>query len=342
VFLLNNDIEITEGIFDKLTECFNDPSAFAVQSKIVSSQKEEKSNEINIYYSKFGIFIYKYVKVEADTLPVQIGFASGGASMFDKNKLLSLNLFDEKFSPFYAEDLDLSFRAKLWGWKTLFLPTTVSYHRHIASTINANYSLVKRKIIHTRNIFFFYWKHLPVLKIFPLCIITVPLYLLYKLLRGNPWYLFGFVASLFGSSAKPESFPVVPGNALYIGETPSETDRELLASLRTKDTARYLFAVFSKKQDDITHGIPVFYNDISPLNPVSGFIRSFYLIKTVKPELIHCRISSFIYCLSWVLAARILNVPVELHFLKEQDSSWKTRILYRICALKEKNNADKI
>ncbi|HEY5601180.1 MAG TPA: glycosyltransferase family 2 protein [Patescibacteria group bacterium] len=54
--------------------------------------------------------------------------ASGGASLFKKDVLEKLGLFDEKFF-FYFEDVDLALRAQLAGYKVIFDPRAIVYHK---------------------------------------------------------------------------------------------------------------------------------------------------------------------------------------------------------------------
>ncbi len=53
--------------------------------------------------------------------------ASGGASMYRVDMLRRIGLFDQDFFAYY-EDIDLSFRAQLAGWKVGFVPESVVYH----------------------------------------------------------------------------------------------------------------------------------------------------------------------------------------------------------------------
>lgn len=54
--------------------------------------------------------------------------ASGGASLYSVQMLREIGLFDEDFFAYY-EDVDISFRAQLAGWKALFTPHSIAYHR---------------------------------------------------------------------------------------------------------------------------------------------------------------------------------------------------------------------
>jgi GT2 family glycosyltransferase len=54
--------------------------------------------------------------------------ASGGASLYRVKMLEEIGLFDEDFFAYY-EDVDLSFRAQLAGWKVGYVPAAVTYHQ---------------------------------------------------------------------------------------------------------------------------------------------------------------------------------------------------------------------
>lgn len=53
--------------------------------------------------------------------------ASGGASLYKVSMLKKISLFDEDFFAYY-EDVDISFRAQLAGYKVWYEPKAVAYH----------------------------------------------------------------------------------------------------------------------------------------------------------------------------------------------------------------------
>jgi GT2 family glycosyltransferase len=53
--------------------------------------------------------------------------ASGGASLYRIKMLEEIGLFDDDFFAYY-EDVDLSFRAQLAGWKVGYVPAAMAYH----------------------------------------------------------------------------------------------------------------------------------------------------------------------------------------------------------------------
>ena len=78
--------------------------------------------------------------------------------MFDKNKFEEVGGFDELLSPYYWEDVELSYRAWKRGYKVLYEPQATATHR-ISSTIG---KLDRRpvRIIQQRNRLIFHWVHL--------------------------------------------------------------------------------------------------------------------------------------------------------------------------------------
>jgi GT2 family glycosyltransferase len=54
--------------------------------------------------------------------------ASGGASLYRIVMLQEIGLFDEDFFAYY-EDVDISFRAQLMGWKVRYAPEAIAYHQ---------------------------------------------------------------------------------------------------------------------------------------------------------------------------------------------------------------------
>jgi GT2 family glycosyltransferase len=58
--------------------------------------------------------------------------ASGGASLYKTEMLRDIGLFDEDFFAYY-EDVDISFRAQLAGWKVVYNPEAIAYHKQGAT-----------------------------------------------------------------------------------------------------------------------------------------------------------------------------------------------------------------
>ncbi len=58
--------------------------------------------------------------------------ACAGAALYRRSLFANIGVFDEDFISYY-EDVDLSWRALLAGWKCLYVPAAVCYHKRGAS-----------------------------------------------------------------------------------------------------------------------------------------------------------------------------------------------------------------
>jgi len=95
--------------------------------------------------------------------------ACAGAALYKKTMLDEIGLFDEDFFAYY-EDLDISWRARLAGWKCIYVHSSVVYHVHSATGIA--YSPFKSFHVQ-RNRFFVIIKNFPI-KIAILAILFTP------------------------------------------------------------------------------------------------------------------------------------------------------------------------
>jgi GT2 family glycosyltransferase len=84
-----------------------------------------------------------------DAGPREVFGACAGAALYRRATLNQIGLFDEDFFA-YLEDVDLAWRARLAGWKCLYVPTAVAHHVHSATgrvgSPFKNYLLGRNKI----------------------------------------------------------------------------------------------------------------------------------------------------------------------------------------------------
>ncbi len=91
---------------------------------------------------------------------------SGGASLYRSSMLKQIRLFDESFFAYY-EDVDISFRAQLFGWKVLYQPDALVYH-HIGATSKTIKGFTTYQTM--KNLPLLLWKNMPsslLIKIMP-------------------------------------------------------------------------------------------------------------------------------------------------------------------------------
>lgn len=133
--LLNNDALADKNWLKSLVEVMEaNPRAGIVTSKMLNDSGEYLDSTGDIY-SIWGL-PYPRGRREADTGKYdeqrEVFGASGGASLYRHKMLEEIGLFDEDFFAYY-EDVDISFRAQLAGWKVLYEPSA-KVHHHIGAT----------------------------------------------------------------------------------------------------------------------------------------------------------------------------------------------------------------
>ncbi len=164
VFLLNNDVEIEVDSIAPLVEGFADEAVFAVHCRVfeLESGRECGTGKVGGFARGFIRVHQSYVTIDdeknAIKKPLYSMFAGGGSAMFDRAKFLSVGGFECLLSPFYWEDVELSYRAWKRGYMVLYEPRSVVRHR-VSSTIN---KLNQRRVrmIEQRNRIIYHWIHL--------------------------------------------------------------------------------------------------------------------------------------------------------------------------------------
>lgn len=178
--LLNESYKIVINHFKK------DKNLFAV-----GFAQREKDNSLvgkNQIYWLRGMLYHK----KADNL--NFGFtawAEGGACLLDKKKFLRLGGFDPLYSPFYWEDIDLSYRAYKRGWKVLFDPTINVGHYH-ETTIGKYFDKTFIQTTAFRNQFIFIWKNITDKNLFLSHLFFLPYHFFYFLLKRKKEFFWGF------------------------------------------------------------------------------------------------------------------------------------------------------
>ena len=134
VVLLNNDMVVDHDFILPLIKPFDDHiDVFGVSAQIHFLDKEIPRGETGKvhFYWDLGSFSFAHHCRWDDNFIYPIAFAGGGASAYDRAKVLLLGGFDKKiFKPVYIEDVDLGYRAWKRGWPSLFAPKSVVHHRH--------------------------------------------------------------------------------------------------------------------------------------------------------------------------------------------------------------------
>ncbi len=122
-------------------------------------------------------------KYDQDT---NIFAASGGASLYRVKMLRKIDLFDENFFAYY-EDVDISFRAQLAGWKVRYAPKAIGYHQ-----IGATSSKIKGFTTYQtlKNLPLLFWKNVPIKlmpRVMPRLALADTLFFFKAVTRGQGW-----------------------------------------------------------------------------------------------------------------------------------------------------------
>lgn len=156
VVFLNTDVIPEKDFLAPLIAHFKDASVFAVgcrekdfrQGKVVYSGRAE---------ARFGrgFLVHRRAKDQdkSDTF-----WAAAGSMAVDREKYLKLGGMDTLYRPAYYEDIDLSYRARLVGWKILFEPKSVVLHHHETTNISVFGPNQMKKFAY-KNQFLFIWKN---------------------------------------------------------------------------------------------------------------------------------------------------------------------------------------
>jgi GT2 family glycosyltransferase len=158
LLLLNSDVKLLDDSWRRvIPEFAHDGNLFAVGF----AQKEKDGGIVgrNELYFKDGLFHHRGLSsnskseiLNSNLLPT--GWAEGGSALLRKSLWDELRGFDEAYSPFYWEDVDLSYRAKLRGWNVYFSPDIIVEHHHESSTV-AQFGKPKIMEIAFRNQLYF-------------------------------------------------------------------------------------------------------------------------------------------------------------------------------------------
>ena len=172
--LLNNDAYVEKDFIKELVYCIkNDSNLFAVSSMMINYHNKELIDSFGDNYTLLGWAFQGHVgeKVNKIINNEYCFSACGGASIYSNKILCKIGLFDESFFA-YLEDIDLSYRAKLYGYTIKNCFTAKCYHLGSA-TSGSKYNEFKVRVSARNNIFVIY-KNMPYLQIlfniFPLFI----------------------------------------------------------------------------------------------------------------------------------------------------------------------------
>jgi GT2 family glycosyltransferase len=132
--LLNNDLKVDRDFLAPLLRDFGSPDVFSVSARSYDWNGTAVTSGPACLKFKNGFYSWNFdtqVQQTRHTL-----FTSGGFMAVARNKFVELGGFNRLFYPAYCEDLDICFRAWRHGWRCIYEPDSVVWHRHQATWLD--------------------------------------------------------------------------------------------------------------------------------------------------------------------------------------------------------------
>jgi GT2 family glycosyltransferase len=141
ILLLNNDIELDVNFLKAGVDTFRSKENVSlIASKMLNYYERDTIDDCGDVIKRFGGGPYARGYREKDKGQYDkeefIFGASAGAGFYKREVFEQAGLFDESFFAYY-EDVDISFRAQLMGFKCLYQPKAVCYHKRGGTVSNA-------------------------------------------------------------------------------------------------------------------------------------------------------------------------------------------------------------
>ena len=172
--LLNNDAYVEKDFVKELSFSIkHDSNTFAISAMMINYHDKELIDSFGDYYTILGWGFQGHIgeKVNSIRKNEYCFSACGGAAIYRNSLLDKIGLLDENFFA-YLEDIDLSYRAKLYGYNIRNCFTAKCYHLGSA-TSGSKYNEFKVRTS-ARNSIYLIYKNMPyvqiLLNIFPLSI----------------------------------------------------------------------------------------------------------------------------------------------------------------------------
>ena len=165
VILLNNDTEVLPGFVENLLRAIEkDERIFSVSAQMLQIQNNELIDSAGDMYTIMGWGYSRGKGKQAGRYdkPVRIFSACGGAAIYRKSILDKIGLLDENHFA-YLEDMDLGYRARIYGYTNMYEPTAKVIHAGSASS-GSKYNEFKTRLAAANNAYMI-GKNMPLLQL---------------------------------------------------------------------------------------------------------------------------------------------------------------------------------
>lgn len=161
VLLLNNDTTVEPDFVEELLKAIESSSRiFSVSSKMLQMHHPDLIDGAGDLYTLLGWAVARGAGRPAEnyTRPEEVFSACAGAAIYRRSAFCRIGYFDEAHFA-YLEDIDIGYRAKIYGYRNRYCPTAVV--RHVGSgTSGSKYNSFKVKTS-ARNSIWLIYKNMP-------------------------------------------------------------------------------------------------------------------------------------------------------------------------------------
>ncbi|MFA7359931.1 MAG: glycosyltransferase family 2 protein [Candidatus Kapaibacterium sp.] len=151
ILFLNNDMECDEFFLENLVSGFTSDEIGSTTPKILNYYSRDLLDTTGDYYD-FYSYPYKRGGDEKDIKQYQKrGFVfggCGGSTIYRTELFRNIGLLDDSFFAYY-EDIDFNYRMQLAGFKCVYIPEAVCYHKcgaTIKNTLSKKFFLMERNL----------------------------------------------------------------------------------------------------------------------------------------------------------------------------------------------------
>lgn len=202
VALFNNDAVADKNWLKELVTVIS-PKNVGIATGLLLDADGKTIDSSGEFYSTWGLAYPRGREHGVETAPQagDVFGGTGGATLYKTNVFKGIGLFDEDFF-MYFEDVDVSFRAQLAGWRVVYTPKAIAYHKRGVSTKKIPGLALQKNFSNLPQVF----------------VKNVPRGLLWHI--GSRFY-FSYVLFLGNAIARGQGGPALKGLLRSIALTPS-------------------------------------------------------------------------------------------------------------------------
>jgi GT2 family glycosyltransferase len=160
--LLNDDTQVTAGWADAAMKCFADPIVAAVAPLVLQGPRPDTIPIVDSAGDEYDRGGFARKRGHGEPLsdrfrqPCEVFGASASSAFYRADVLRAVGAFPEDFGA-YFEDVDLAWRIRRAGYRAVYEPGSVVWHR-VGSSYHRRRALIERQSRNEERVF---WRNVP-------------------------------------------------------------------------------------------------------------------------------------------------------------------------------------